>query len=251
MTIRVRILISMIVTAFIVAVAVLVSKILLAGYFFAKGTESVRSFASAGILATTVILGISIFFILLVTKYISLPIVKIIDTYKYDALTGIYNRRYFDEKLPRLMKTLSRSNSLLSMMMVDIDFFKNYNDTYGHSEGDRCLKAVAKALTEGITRTDDFVARYGGEEFVIVLPNTDENGACFVAKKLLENVINLNIPHENSAAASCVTVSIGVTTGRVDHAQTGEEYINRADAMLYESKSEGRNRYDFASLETE
>jgi diguanylate cyclase (GGDEF)-like protein len=133
-------------------------------------------------------------------------------------------------------------------MMIDIDFFKNYNDTYGHNEGDKCLRAVAKALTDGITRSDDFVARYGGEEFVVVLPNTEEGGARLIANKLLENVRDCKIPHTHSVTADHVTVSIGVTTGNVGHTQVGEEYVKRADEMLYKSKNSGRNRYNFETL---
>ena len=166
----------------------------------------------------------------------------------YDALTGIYNRRYFDENLNRVIRSLSRPGGMLSLMMIDIDFFKNYNDTYGHSEGDTCLVAVADILSKSIPRTDDFVARYGGEEFAVVLPNTDEGGARIIAEKLLENTRNCSIPHGQSAVAKYVTVSIGVTTGRVDHTQKGNDFVKRADEMLYLSKQNGRNRYSFASL---
>jgi diguanylate cyclase (GGDEF)-like protein/PAS domain S-box-containing protein len=162
-----------------------------------------------------------------------------------DPLTNIYNRRYFDETLARLLKTLSRSDGTLSMMMVDIDFFKNYNDTYGHSAGDDCLKIIADILSKSVPRADDFAARYGGEEFAIVLPNTDENGARFIADRLLECIRERNIPHEKSAAADHVTVSIGVTTGIVEQQHTAEDFIVSADEMLYKSKQSGRDRYNF------
>ena len=166
----------------------------------------------------------------------------------YDFLTGIYNRRFLDENLERLLKTLSRSGSVLSLMMIDIDFFKRYNDTYGHSGGDICMKIVAETLSKSITRADDFVARYGGEEFVVVLPNTDEYGACLIAEKLLQSIRDRNIPHEKNDAANCVTISIGVTTGKTEYTQNAEDYIKRADEMLYISKQDGRNRYTFGSL---
>jgi diguanylate cyclase (GGDEF)-like protein len=167
---------------------------------------------------------------------------------EYDALTGIYNRRFFDETIGRLSGSLSRSGSLLSMLMIDIDFFKRYNDTYGHVEGDRCLKTVAQTLARCITRADDFVARYGGEEFIAVMPNTDEQGARLIAEKLLENIRNLNMPHEKSGAADRVTVSIGGTTGRVLHTHNAGDFVKKADDLMYKSKQEGRNRFSFESI---
>jgi diguanylate cyclase (GGDEF)-like protein len=171
-----------------------------------------------------------------------------VDKIFHDPLTGIYNRRFFDENLDRAIKSLSRPGNTLSLLMVDIDHFKNYNDRYGHIQGDFCLKKVATALCQGVTRVNDFVARYGGEEFAVVLPDTGAHGACVVAEKLLENVRDCNIPHEDNEAADRVTVSIGVTTGIVEKTQNPIDYITRADEMLYKSKQEGRNRFSFKSL---
>jgi len=168
-----------------------------------------------------------------------------------DPLTGIYNRRFLDENLKRAMDSLSRSGSTLSFMMIDIDHFKKYNDTYGHDCGDTCLTAIAETLTKSLLRVDDFVVRYGGEEFAVVLPNTDEQGACLLANKILKNVRACNIPHESSDTADHITVSIGVTTGKVEYKQNGSMYIKRADEMLYKSKQEGRNRYSFQSMENQ
>jgi diguanylate cyclase (GGDEF)-like protein len=134
-------------------------------------------------------------------------------------------------------------------MMIDIDFFKRFNDTYGHSAGDVCLKSIGKALESSLNRSDDFVVRYGGEEFAVILPNTDEEGACFMAENLLKNVRNCNIPHEKNDVAKCVTISIGVTTAKVSFRQKAEDYIKRADDMLYTSKHNGRNLYSYAPLE--
>jgi diguanylate cyclase (GGDEF)-like protein len=173
---------------------------------------------------------------------------KEVDKIYYDPLTGIYNRRYLDESLERIIGTLSRSGSILSLMMVDIDFFKKYNDTYGHLKGDDCLKAVAETLRDSITRKEDFVARYGGEEFIIVLPNANEIGAAMIAERMIENVRNNNIPHEKNGNEKRVTVSIGVTSGEAKHAVTAEDFIRRADEMLYEAKRSGRNKYMLASL---
>ena len=166
-----------------------------------------------------------------------------------DALTGIYNRRYIENNLAQTMEFLSRSNGELSVLMVDIDFFKKYNDTYGHDRGDMCLKAVAESLANGVSRSNDFVARYGGEEFLAVLPNTDEIGARAIAEKLLENVRALDIPHAGSDTAPCVTVSIGVTTGTVEFTQNQDEYVKRADQALYMSKQNGRNKYTYLKLD--
>jgi diguanylate cyclase (GGDEF)-like protein len=166
----------------------------------------------------------------------------------YDALTGIHNRRFFDESMKRVINSLSRSGSLLSLLMIDIDFFKRYNDTYGHVEGDKCLKIVAQTLSQSITRADDFVARYGGEEFVLVLPNTDEHGVRVIAEKLLENIRNCNIPHEQNDAANCLTISIGATTGKAEHTHSTDDFVRKADEMLYKSKHNGRNTYFFERL---
>lgn len=173
----------------------------------------------------------------------------LLDKVHYDALTGIYNRRFMEENLERIMTAMSRSDGdMLSVMMVDVDFFKKYNDTYGHSMGDDCLKTIAGALKNSLMRTGDFVARYGGEEFAVILPYTNERGARVMAEKLLESVRKCNIPHEKNDAADCVTVSIGVTTGVVEYGQSGDDYIRRSDEALYISKKSGRNQYTFVNF---
>jgi len=166
----------------------------------------------------------------------------------YDELTSVFSRLFFEESIDRLLKSLSRSGSVLSLLMVDIDHFKKYNETYGQSAGDDCLKAVADALRNSMKRTDDFVVRYSGEEFVIVLPKTEEAGACIVAQRLLESVRYRNIPHEKSEAADHVTVSIGVITGNVEYAHTAEDFIKRATEMLSIAKNSGRDKYNAGSL---
>ncbi|MCL2093434.1 MAG: GGDEF domain-containing protein [Treponema sp.] len=165
-----------------------------------------------------------------------------------DDLTGIYNRRYFDKNLALLIRSLSRSGGNLSLMMIDIDNFKRYNDTYGHNEGDKCLKLIAWTLSACITRVEDFVIRYGGEEFAVILPNTDERGARVVAEKLLSSVEDKRILHEDNENIGYVTISIGVTCSKVSHSQTNEDYIKKADEMLYLSKRNGKNRYTFGKL---
>jgi diguanylate cyclase (GGDEF)-like protein len=165
-----------------------------------------------------------------------------------DQLTGIYNRRYMDGNLKKIIKFHSRAGSSLSVLMIDIDYFKKYNDTYGHDAGDDCLKAVAAAISQCVIRDGDFVARYGGEEFAVILSNTDKAGAQVVGRKMLEKVRELNIPHKTSDIAGYVTISIGGTTGAVNYSQNPQDYIKVADKALYESKKNGRNRctfYDF------
>jgi len=166
----------------------------------------------------------------------------------YDALTGIYNRRFFDENMKRIMRLLSRSGGFLGLLMIDIDFFKRYNDTYGHIEGDKCLKIVAQTLVKSITRADDFVVRYGGEEFIVVLPNTDEQGVQYVADKLLDKIRDCDIPHKQNDAADRLTISIGATSSKVLHTHVVNDFVKKADELLYKSKRAGRNRYSFESF---
>jgi diguanylate cyclase (GGDEF)-like protein len=175
------------------------------------------------------------------------------DKIYHDALTGIFNRRYMEDRLIRMVGSMLRSGGgQLSVLMMDLDFFKNYNDAYGHDFGDTCLKTVAKTLADSVLRPEDFVVRYGGEEFVAFLPNTDENGARGVAERILNNVRSLNIPHGKSEAASCVTISIGITTGNVLHnTKDGSEFIKKADEALYKSKQSGRNKYTYLAFKEE
>lgn len=166
----------------------------------------------------------------------------------YDQTTGIHNRRYLDEGLKKLMSTLSRAKCYLSVMMIDIDKFKQYNDNYGHGKGDECLKEIAKILRNSLERVDDFVVRYGGEEFAILLPNTNADGAKNIADKILQEIEKANIPHETSWVIPRVTVSMGVVTGVVQCKQDGYEFIDAADTLLYYSKESGRNKYTFAMM---
>jgi len=175
----------------------------------------------------------------------------LLDKVHIDALTGIYNRRFVEENLERIIKVLSRNDDVLSILMMDIDYFKKYNDTYGHGEGDKCLIKVAEAIKNSLSRADDFTARYGGEEFIVILPATDEIGARYVAGKILENIRMCNITHEKNKAADCVTISIGVTSGKVKGNENGSDFIKRADTALYQSKQDGRNRYTYVDFEEE
>jgi len=174
--------------------------------------------------------------------------VELTDKVYFDSLTGIYNRRYLEDSLKRIAQSLKRSGDVLSVMMIDIDYFKKYNDTYGHSEGDVCLKDIAETIQSTLLRPDDFVARYGGEEFTVVLPYTDEDGSRHIAEKILSNVKKRNIPHEKSEVADHVTLSIGFTTVRAEFPQDGDEFIKKADKALYESKQNGRNQYTYTDF---
>lgn len=158
-----------------------------------------------------------------------------------DCLTEIDNRRRFEEVLEREWRRAGRGTGPMSLAIIDVDYFKQYNDHYGHARGDQALKAVAKALSGGPHRSADFVARYGGEEFVMLFPGTSATGARELAETVRRAVETLCIPHEYSAIAPHLTVSIGGAT-RVDFETPGLALIEAADSMLYRAKAEGRNR---------
>jgi len=157
-----------------------------------------------------------------------------------DGLTQISNRRYFDEFLQREFKRSRRDNIPLSIILGDVDHFKQFNDRYGHLEGDRFLQKVASALKATLKRPADLVARYGGEEFVVILPNTSLDGAMIMAEKMRTEVERLCIHHEGNPANSYATMSLGVSTNTLE-IESSEELINKADIALYEAKEAGRN----------
>jgi diguanylate cyclase (GGDEF)-like protein/PAS domain S-box-containing protein len=159
-----------------------------------------------------------------------------------DGLTGIANRRYFDETLARECRRASRNAGPLSLLLFDIDSFKKYNDHYGHQAGDAILKQVAMALAGALNRGGDFAARYGGEEFAVVLPETELAGAQHMAEKLLQTIRDLRVPHVKSGVADHVTISVGVASVAANEAVTPEALISWADQALYAAKSAGRNR---------
>jgi diguanylate cyclase (GGDEF)-like protein len=162
-----------------------------------------------------------------------------------DGLTGVPNRRYFDEYLNREWLRSRRDEQKLTLMMADIDLFKKFNDNYGHQAGDDCLRQVATGLQECLRRPGDLVARYGGEEFAIILPNTDLRGAGKVAERLLKCVRSQNIPHEQWDPG-LVTISLGVATIQPQPGQEAEAIIKAADQALYQAKSGGRDRWEIA-----
>ena len=158
-----------------------------------------------------------------------------------DQLTSIPNRRGFDSRMDMEWIRAIRENSLISILIMDVDKFKVYNDTYGHQQGDKVLKAVASSVLQALQRPGDFGARWGGEEFVVLLPNTDLNGALHIAEKIRVNISNLVI-HCADGTDTKVTISIGVKTQAPRQDSSRENFINEADKALYKAKETGRNR---------
>lgn len=165
----------------------------------------------------------------------------------YDGLTNIRNRRFFDETFEKTFNEIKRDKKSLAVLMIDIDFFKPYNDNYGHGQGDETLRKVAKALEKTIKRASDFVARYGGEEFVILLKDIKKDGVEAVANNLLNAVRELKITHEFSKIENYVTISIGASFYNSNSDITKLELLLKADETLYNVKNSGRN--NFAILE--
>jgi diguanylate cyclase (GGDEF)-like protein len=159
-----------------------------------------------------------------------------------DALTGLANRRQFDQSLEQCWWRLAHTKQPLSLILCDVDFFKLYNDAYGHPAGDECLRAVSQAIRKAVRRSSDLVARYGGEEIVVVLPNTDTMGALSIAQTICESVRSLQLPHEGSKVSQYVTISLGVASHVPNPSLNGEVLIADADAALYEAKRTGRDR---------
>lgn len=159
-----------------------------------------------------------------------------------DSLTGLANRRGFDAKLIQEWNRAKRNKNDLSLLMVDIDFFKEFNDYYGHPAGDLCLQKVAGILSDSMRRPADSVARYGGEEFIIILPETEKDHALLLAGKIMENIYEAAIPHQNSSVADSLTLSIGIASTTPSLSQSGFfDLVNEVDVALYEAKRAGRN----------
>ena len=159
-----------------------------------------------------------------------------------DALTGIANRRFFDEYLEKEWKRAKRDKHIFSIVMIDLDFFKSYNDTYGHQKGDECLKIVANIIEEAMKRPADMAARFGGEEFVLVLPETSFKGAMRLSEELRKSIFDLNMEHKTNPNGSRVTVSMGVATMAADTVENPENLLSKADKALYAAKNNGRNQ---------
>jgi diguanylate cyclase (GGDEF)-like protein len=158
-----------------------------------------------------------------------------------DGLTQIANRRRFDEYLAEQWQKMARSQAPISIILCDIDFFKQYNDTYGHPAGDECIKQVVRALNSTIHRTTDLLARYGGEEFAAILPQTNLSQALKVAQRMQEAIAQLKIPHSASAAGSYITISIGVASTVPFEPNLASLLLDEVDRRLYDAKRQGRN----------
>jgi diguanylate cyclase (GGDEF)-like protein/PAS domain S-box-containing protein len=180
-------------------------------------------------------------------KLISLQ--KELETLSFkDGLTGIANRRMFDLRLDTEWASARRSNQPLSLIVLDIDFFKQYNDLYGHVQGDKCLTRVAQTLNLAAARPKDIVARYGGEEFVLLLPETDQSAALQVAERCRGLIEKLKIPHEKSEASQFLTASLGVGTINPSTEMVSDNFIEAVDKLLYAAKQKGRNRIESGRL---
>ena len=163
-----------------------------------------------------------------------------------DALTGLANRRHLDDMIKSEWNRSMRYQTPITIMMIDVDHFKNYNDSFGHLEGDRCLKKIADCIAKIASRSGDLAARYGGEEFILVFAMTDHVQAIEQANLLIGLIRDLSIPHPTSPVASHVTVSIGVASMTPLLHQNHVDFINTADQALYQAKNAGRNRYAIA-----
>ena len=159
-----------------------------------------------------------------------------------DGLTGIANRRHFDSSFEEEYQRARQTQSPLSLILIDIDYFKLFNDTYGHQPGDDCLKQVASVLENECKKSTDLAARYGGEEFVILLPDTSAQSALLVANRIREHIKELQIEHESSDTSNCVTVSQGISCLLPNGVISSEELLERADKALYSAKENGRDQ---------
>ena len=164
-----------------------------------------------------------------------------------DTLTSLHNRRYFNLVYERELKQAKRDKSYITFMMLDIDYFKQYNDTYGHVEGDNALREVSKVLKETLKRPNDYVFRLGGEEFGILLTKTNESNSARLARDICDSIRGREIKHENSKVNKFLTISIGIVCCIADESLNDEILISRSDEMLYEAKDTGRDRYVITS----
>jgi diguanylate cyclase (GGDEF)-like protein len=228
------------------SVAIGVSALMIAGHF-ASGLLvglpwNALSYMTAILGGAAVIGGIATYNLefALRTNYLETRLLN--ELAERDGMTGLYNRRIFDDYMHRIWRQSRREGIAIAIVFVDIDFFKIFNDLYGHQAGDDCLKKVAKCIARGAKRPFDFAARYGGEEFVLVLYGPPEDYARGVADQIRRDVLDLAIPHAGSQVAKFVTVSVGMSLARPDSARSLAGAIQMADEALYQAKREGRNR---------
>ncbi|WP_322979573.1 sensor domain-containing diguanylate cyclase [Pseudomonas sp. C11] len=178
-----------------------------------------------------------------------LTLQKQLEEYSYkDGLTGVANRRMFDSVLATEWANAQRTLQPLSLILLDIDHFKQFNDHYGHIQGDDCLKSVGQALSLAASRPRDFLGRFGGEEFVLVLPETDEAAARHIAERCRQQVRQQRIPHERSSVSSMLTISLGVGTIVPGAHDRPLDFLNAVDKLLYQAKQLGRDRSQVAKV---
>lgn len=171
-------------------------------------------------------------------KTVTMKLEKVSQT---DELTSLYNRMYFMSKYTSEWKSAVRTGTSVSFLMIDIDFFKQYNDTYGHAAGDRCLQAIGRQLRRNARRPRDMVARFGGDEFVVLLPETGIDGAEMIAQNILNDVRRLNLEHRGAPGQKKVTLSVGISAAVPKQYDGMESLMQQADQALYQAKSGGRN----------
>ncbi len=160
----------------------------------------------------------------------------------HDPLTSLWNRRALDDHLDEEWRRLRRRKGEISLLFIDIDYFKNYNDYYGHSKGDSCLKQIARTIAQFAERSGEMVSRYGGEEFIALLPESDSENAYHIANRIIRAIVELNIPHANSPITDHVTASIGVATVIPLEGMSYSNLLDQADDALYRAKAQGRNQ---------
>ena len=226
--------------------AVTISVLMLIGYFgvgYALGLPQLELFYKTAILGASVVIGAVGTYTLehsLRTSFLEARLLN--QLAERDGLTGLYNRRIFDDYIDRIWRQSRRENSLLQMIFIDIDYFKIYNDLYGHQAGDDCLKRVASTIAKSAKRPFDFCARYGGEEFVLVVYRPPRDYAKRLPEEIRRDVAELEIPHRGSDVSANVTVSIGVAMATPNEGRSLAGVIQIADEALYQVKEDGRNR---------
>jgi diguanylate cyclase (GGDEF)-like protein len=236
-------------------VAVTISGLLVAGHFVTGvivGLPYDALYYSTAILGgAAVIGGISAYNLehALRTNFLETRVLN--ELAERDGMTGLYNRRIFDDYMERLWRQSRRENTGVAIIFVDIDFFKVYNDLYGHQAGDDCLKRIAKCIARGAKRPFDFAARYGGEEFVLVLYGPPDEYARGVPEQIRREVLELAIPHAGSQAGKHVTVSVGLAMAKPETSRSLAGAIQTADEALYQAKREGRNRVCFKDSDSD
>jgi len=236
-------------------VAVSIAAILVAGHFVTGIVVDLQIdalyYSTAILGAAAVIGGISAYNLehALRTNFLETRVLN--ELAERDGMTGLYNRRIFDDYVERLWRQSRRESNSVAIIFVDIDFFKVYNDLYGHQAGDDCLKRIARCIARGAKRPFDFAARYGGEEFVLVLYGPPDEYARSVPEQIRRDVLELAIPHAGSQAGKYVTVSVGLAFARPETSRSLAGAIQTADEALYQAKREGRNRVVFKDADSD